>query len=114
MHRAAVNLEMNVIILYLNVGDVGGIARLDSWSPQVECLLQVLSVWRDHAFFYMKSFHAHGKGRTRIDQLGFKIANDFIARLLGHPLRAGRNRTRSRRILRLSGIAHLTVSHREG
>src|SRR5258708_24802745 len=110
MYRAGVDLEMNVVVLDLNIGNVGGIARLNRWPPKIERLLQLFATRCNHALFQQQSLCAHGKGRPRIYQLGFKVADDFITSLLRYALGIRRDWTGDRWILRFAGIAHLTVS----
>src|SRR5579872_6548498 len=74
-----------------------GIARFQRWSPYRERGPHLFPAGTDYAILQQKPFGAHWKRRPRVDQLRLKVADDLIARFLGHMRSVGGNRRRRRR-----------------
>src|SRR5579864_3678618 len=103
MNRAAIEIEMNVVVLDLYVRDMRGIARLDRRSPDRNRLLQFLATGRGDPIFQLQSLRAHWKSGSSIKNLHLEVADDLDACLFGHARSIGRNRGRGR--LRMLGLS---------
>ena len=120
MNGAAVEVEMNVVVLDLDIRDVSRIARPHRRSPDGESLLQLRPMGSGDAVFELDSFCAHGKESAGINDLGLEVTDNLQARLPRHVRRIGGNgrygclrprrlRRRRRLVRRRSWIAALTA-----
>ena len=81
VNGTTVEVEMNVVVLNQNEGDVSRIPRLNGWSIEGESLLQIRTCWRGQAIFQLQPFGPHRKSRARIENLHLEVTDDFQARL---------------------------------
>src|SRR5207302_3811474 len=81
MNRAAVEIEMDVVVLDLHIRDVRRITRPHRRSPEGEGLLQLRSMRSSDAILEFESFCTHGKEGTRVDDLSLEDTDHLQASL---------------------------------